>query len=122
MTTSDYATIDHAQLARKLQTNEPDNFDPNWGYALVHVRRHDDSGRADQIPGSIELRPHELDSVEGLFAKGKEIIFYCDSPGCDASTRVAHTLALRGFHRIVDYEGGMADWTAAGEPVATRPS
>jgi rhodanese-related sulfurtransferase len=55
--------------------------------------------------------------MEERFDPGKEIIVYCASRDCDASTRVARELTNRGYHRIVDFEAGMSAWKAAEQPV-----
>ena len=113
----DFTTIDRRELEQKLEHERPDNDDPRLGYALVNVLGREAFER-EHIPGSIHIPQGEEDGFEARFEPEKEIVVYCASRACDASPRAAAELARRGFHRVRDYEGGMADWKEAGHPVA----
>jgi len=64
--------------------------------------------RAINIPlGEIEARAEELE-------KDEEIVVYCASFECTASTAAAEKLEALGFTNVLDYEGGIKDWKEAG--------
>jgi len=113
----EYRTLDRRALERKLETERPDPDDPRQGFALVNVLEGD-AFEQEHIPGSIHIPAGREDAFEARFEPDKEIVVYCASTDCDASPKVAAELARRGFRNVEDYEGGMADWKAAGHPVA----
>lgn len=112
----EYALIDGDQLQKKLEDAPPDNEDRRRGYALVNVLPRESFER-EHIPGSINAPQGQEDELEQRFDKEKEIIVYCASPECEASSKAADELTRRGFRRIVDYEAGMSEWKHAGHPV-----
>ena len=118
MADAEYAIIERQQLERKLETSQPDNEDARKGFALVNVLGSD-AFEKEHIPGSINIPKGREEDFEKRFDRGKEIIVYCASPGCDASPKVAAELTRRGFGRVVDYEAGMSAWKEAGNPVAS---
>ena len=119
MTNREPATIEREQLARKLETDAPDNEDPRRGFALVNVLPAESFERA-HIPGSMNIPMQQAGRFETRFEKGKEIVLYCASPQCDASEQVAAALVRRGFERVVDYPGGVSDWRAGGLAIEGR--
>jgi rhodanese-related sulfurtransferase len=104
-------------LVRKLERGHPDNDDPSAGFALVNVLGEDQFER-ERIPGSANIPQGQEEVFERRFEKGKEIVVYCASPECEASSKVARELARRGFEHVQDYEGGMSDWRDSGRAVA----
>jgi rhodanese-related sulfurtransferase len=113
-----YETIDAKQLWSRMDREKPDNQDRRKGYALVNVLEPD-SYREEHIPGSINIPAAEVEKFEDHFAKDKEIIVYCASQSCDASSKTASELSQRGFENVVDFEAGMRGWTSSGGPVDT---
>jgi rhodanese-related sulfurtransferase len=104
-----FATITTQQLLEMFEIEQPNNEHRERGYALVNVLRPEAFER-EHIPGSINIPLGSDDQFEQRFAKDKEIIVYCASSDCDASTKVAQELARRGFHRVKDYEEDLRDW------------
>ncbi len=49
--------------------------------------------------------------------KDKEIVVYCASFECRASPAAARKLEELGYTRVLEYEGGLADWRDAGYPL-----
>ncbi|REJ94072.1 MAG: rhodanese-like domain-containing protein [Planctomycetota bacterium] len=49
--------------------------------------------------------------------KSKPVVVYCANAECDASSKAARRLDELGYEQVYDYEGGKADWKAAGLPV-----
>jgi rhodanese-related sulfurtransferase len=46
------------------------------------------------------------------------VVVYCGSFNCALSPRAAEILkSRRGFKKVIDYEGGLKDWTQARYPV-----
>jgi rhodanese-related sulfurtransferase len=115
-----YTTLTRGQLETTLNAGPPENEKPNEGYALVNVLGRDQYHR-EHIPGSINIPGEQLDEFEKRFDKEKKIVVYCGSPECSASSRAAKALSESGFEHVFDYEGGMSDWTKAGNP-ADQPS
>lgn len=119
MTASAFQTISRQELEQRLKLQQPDNDDPNAGYALVNVLDTKLYER-DHIPSSINIPRDDVDEFEQRFEKDKDIIVYCASPDCEASPEVARELTKRGFRHVYDYEKGMSDWRMAGHPVAGK--
>lgn len=110
-------TISRADLSRRLARERPANDDPSKGFALVAILEPDIYSRA-HIPESLNVAPGEVRQLEQRFEKDKEIILYCGSPDCPASTNAAQELERHGFTRIVEYEGGTSDWQIGGNWLA----
>ena len=113
---TDKQTISRKQLETRLSTTLPDNEDAKSGYALVNVLGSD-AFEQEHIPRSINIPLENLDAVGERFEKSKEIIVYCRSFDCDASPKAAKRLKEQGFENVLDYEGGMRDWKAAGNMI-----
>ena len=100
-------TITRDALRRRLQESP-------GRVVLVDVRDRADF-EAGHIKGAISIPDHELSMrAEKEFGKDHEIILYCGNFECQASATAAKTLAAQGFKDVLDYEGGLRDWQAAG--------
>lgn len=96
-----------------------EKLDKNIGLPLVDVL----SARAfDEfhLPGATNI-PLD-DSFDEAIAhaypnKDQEIVVYCASRDCPASEKAARRMEALGYSQVLDYEGGKADWRAAGLPV-----
>jgi rhodanese-related sulfurtransferase len=110
-------TISREELSRRLARERPSNDETAKGFALISILEPDIYERA-HIPESLNIAPGEEGNIEKRFAKEKELILYCGSPDCPASTRAAHELERRGFTRVIEYEGGISDWQIAGNWLA----
>jgi rhodanese-related sulfurtransferase len=76
------------------------------------------SYREHHLPGAISIPFDKLDAEHVAdLPKERETIVYCASFACTASPTAARMLEAMGFTRVVDYEGGLEDWTEAGFPV-----
>ncbi|MDQ3948704.1 MAG: rhodanese-like domain-containing protein [Gemmatimonadota bacterium] len=84
----------------------------------------DDYFSGEMILGS---RRVPVDSVgrevaEAGIAKDTEIIVYCSGPTCPQSRAAAEKLTKLGFTNVRLYEGGLAEWKAAGLEIVSLPS
>jgi rhodanese-related sulfurtransferase len=70
------------------------------------------------LPGAINIPTDELER-EALKSidKDTEIIVYCLSFTCKASSKAAKILRDLGYSDVIDYEGGKSDWLEKGFPV-----
>ncbi len=81
---------------------------------LVDVRDREDYEK-EHILGAISVPVSELSMrAKTSFGPDKEIIVYCGSFECPASTKAAELLENEGFKDVVDYKGGLNDWKIAG--------
>ena len=110
-----YTSIDRLALTKMIARSKPDNLDRKEGFALVNVLGPEAFAK-EHIPWSINIPRGKEDEFEARFEKQKEIVVYCASPECQASPSVARALAERGFTAVRDYEGGLKDWKAGGQP------
>ena len=110
---SDIRTIDRKTLERKLAGGAPDTASKSRGYVLINVMRPADFA-AQHIPRSINVPVEDIEVLEDLYSKQKEIILYCASPECDAAPRAARLLVANGFENVFGYERGLSDWREAG--------
>jgi rhodanese-related sulfurtransferase len=110
-----YTTVDRLTLTKMIAQAKPDNLDRKEGFALVNVLGPESFAK-EHIPWSINIPQGKEDDFEKRFAKGKEIVVYCASSECDASSGAARELAQRGFTAVRDYGGGLQDWKAGRQP------
>lgn len=81
------------------------------------ARRYD----IGHIPGAINIPDTQFDKLAPTLLpadKGKEIIFYCQGPTCDLSSKSALKAEKLGYTNIKVYEAGIPDWEAHGEPTS----
>jgi rhodanese-related sulfurtransferase len=71
--------------------------------------------RDKHIPRSLRVES-AADAVASL-GRDEEIVVYCADRACVASIYAYHALVREGFRRVRRYEGGIADWEAAGYPL-----
>jgi len=113
----DVRKIDRPTLERKLAASAPNNVSKSRGYVLINVLRPADFAE-QHIPRSINVPVADIDVLQYLYSKDKEIILYCASPNCDAAPKAARALVECGFQNVYDYERGLSDWRDAGNRVA----
>ena len=77
-------------------------LDPEW-YKLGIIR------------GSKKIPLDQLDRRLSELDKSREVITYCASYTCSASSEAAKKLAQKGF-KVRAYEGGIKEWKEAGLP------
>jgi rhodanese-related sulfurtransferase len=81
---------------------------------LVDVRERADYER-EHIKGAISIPISELSMRIGNdYGKDAEIIVYCGSFECTASTKASEMLLNIGYENVLEYEGGLKDWKTAG--------
>ena len=104
--TGDAPALTREDVKRGLETGS---------IALVDVREPDEFAKA-RIPGSTS---HPLSSFDphALPGDGRRIVFTC-SAGV-RSQHAAHAAQAAGVGDVAHYQGGIQDWTMAGEPVET---
>ena len=112
MQTALHTPISHKMLEEKLKMDQLNNHDERKGTAVVNVLSPEAFNK-DHIPGSINIPQNDIEQFDKRFKKDKEIVVYCASKECDASTKVAEQLAAKGFTQVRDYEPGMKGWNDA---------
>jgi len=83
---------------------------------------------AGHIPGALNIDAERLgaDPLIGadLLAdvpKTHVLIVYCSGGQCDLSKRLATNLIVRGYGKVLVFEGGWNEWTDEGQPVEEGP-
>ena len=81
---------------------------------LMDVRDKTDY-EVEHIKGAISVPIGELliRAVQN-WGKDHEVIVYCGSFECPASSNAARLLDEAGFENVLQYEGGLNDWKTAG--------
>ena len=72
--------------------------------------------RAKRIPGSIYFA--RLDTALASLDPDDEIVLYCSDEYCNTSRHAYRVFEAEGFTNLWHYAGGLADWEAAGYPLA----
>ena len=67
------------------------------------------------IPGAKNMPPDRVEELAPSLIPGKDtdVVVYCASFDCNASSKAARKLEELGYTSIFDYEGGKADWKEA---------
>ena len=98
--------IDH--LKRMMEGGEQ--------FTLLDVRSRSDYDK-EHIKGARSLPLDEIENkAPAVLKPDEDIIVYCDSFVCSASTSAAKLLARAGFKKVRDYKGGLLEWKQAGLP------
>jgi len=72
--------------------------------------------RSKHIPQSLWFET--VDEAAAALERDEEIVVYCADVHCPASIRAYRFFERAGFTRVRRYAGGVADWEAAGYPLA----
>ncbi len=92
-------------------------IDRNEDLILVDVLNHE-SYEEEHIPGSINIPLEDIaNKAQELLDKDKEIVVYCGSLKCKASTQAEKKLMSLGYKKVYDYAGGLQDWKDANFPL-----
>ena len=91
-------------------------------FTLLDVRSRSDYDK-EHIKGARSL---PLDEIEGrskpTLGQDEDIIVYCDSFVCSASTSATKLLMRAGYKNVRDYKGGLREWKQAGLPTESSYS
>jgi len=83
-------------------------------FILVDVLSSD-SYEKEHIAGAISIALADLEKkAESLLKKDDNIVVYCASFECSASTKAAEKLTAMGYKNVLDYKGGLKDYKEAG--------
>jgi rhodanese-related sulfurtransferase len=89
-------------------------------FVLLDVRSRSDFDK-EHIKGARSLSLDEIESkAPAMLKPDDDIIVYCDSFVCSASTSAAKILARMGFKKVRDYKGGVLEWKQAGLPTESN--
>ena len=85
-------------------------------FVLINVLEQEQFNK-EHIRTSINIPVGDDDFVgkvkEVAGTKDRNVVVYCASFDCDASTKAAKKLEDAGFKCVFDYEGGTKDWMEA---------
>ncbi len=99
-------TLTKQELKRMNDVEEADfvliNVLPLKHFKEQHIRT------SINLPYDDENFTAAVEKVAG--GKERDIVVYCASFDCDASTKAAEKLEAAGFTSVFDYEGGTKDW------------
>jgi rhodanese-related sulfurtransferase len=79
-----------------------------------------DSFDDTHIPGAIPVPADEVDRLADAYDRDMDVITYCGSYQCLASTMAAKEFMKKGFRHVWDYKGGIKEWTEDGNPVESN--
>ena len=102
-------TID--QLLSRIHDTKP--------YLLADARDLDAYDDA-HIPGAVSIPADEVSRVADDYDQGLDIITYCGSYECPASTLAAKEFMKKGFRNVWEYKGGIREWADQGHPVESN--
>jgi rhodanese-related sulfurtransferase len=72
------------------------------------------------IPGAVNIPFENLAVYLGklsAISKDTMVVTYCDGGDCELSYDLAEYMIQHGYQKVFEYQGGWADWIAAGLPV-----
>ena len=91
-------------------------------FTLLDVRPRSDYDK-EHIKGARSLPLDEIEKKAGsMLSPDEDIIVYCDSFVCSASTSATKLLNRLGFRNVRDYKGGIREWKQAGQPTESSYS
>ena len=93
-------------------------YESNAKFVLVDARSREDFDQA-HLPGALSIPVEDIKERSGRFDKREEIVTYCGSFQCQASTAAAREFMKLGFKNVKDYKGGIKEWTEKGYPTET---
>ncbi len=89
------------------------------GEVVVIDARGTDSYSKGHVPAAKDVGVEKMTPEMLPQDKSKPVVFYCGSKQCPASDMAANKAANWGYTNVWVYKGGIADWKAAGQEVAT---
>jgi len=88
-------------------------------YILADARDVDSYDSA-HIPGAIPIPADQVDQLADNYDRNIDVITYCSSYSCQASTLAAKKFIQKGFKHVLDFKGGLAEWEEQGNPVESN--
>lgn len=85
----------------------------NKRYVLADARSRADYDNK-HLPGAVSIPAEEVGDYADKLDKTEEIITYCGSYECPASTMAAKEFKRLGFKNVRDYKGGIKEWEEKG--------
>ena len=79
-----------------------------------------DSYDSSHIPGAIPVPMDEVDQLAEGYDRDIDVITYCSSYECTASTAAANAFLKKGFRNVWDYKGGLQEWQEQGNPLESN--
>lgn len=99
------------ELKKRMNQEKP--------YILADSRDLDTYDSA-HIPGAISVPAEEVDQLANSYDRNIDVITYCGSYQCPASTAAAKAFMKKGFKNVRDYKGGIKEWEEQGNPVESN--
>lgn len=96
-----------------------DMYQKNEKFILVDARGREDYDRS-HLPGAQSIPVEDIGDHASRLDKRETIITYCGSFQCQASTMAAKEFMKHGFKNVLDYKGGIQEWTEKGYPTESR--
>ena len=98
-----------------------EKIDSGEDFNLVNVLG-EDSFENEHIPGSINIPSGKMmkRAKEELPEKDEEIIVYCASTSCKASTKAGEKLEEMGYENVVEFDSGISGWKENGYELEGR--
>ncbi|OPY26618.1 MAG: molybdopterin biosynthesis protein MoeB [Methanocella sp. PtaU1.Bin125] len=88
-------------------------------YILADARDVDSYNDA-HIPGAIPVPAEDVSRLADNYDRDLDVITYCGSYECQASTMAAREFVKKGFRHVRDYKGGIKEWIENGNPVESN--
>jgi rhodanese-related sulfurtransferase len=80
--------------------------------------REDDEWTAGHVPGALHVPMMEIPARADELPTDRDVVVVCRVGG--RSAQVVAYLRQNGFDRMINLDGGMADWEAAGRPMMSE--
>lgn len=90
-------------------------YQNNAKFVLVDARSREDYDRS-HLPGALSIPVEDIKDYADRLDKNEEVVTYCGSFQCPASTMAAEEFMKLGFKSVRDYKGGIQEWTEKGYP------
>jgi rhodanese-related sulfurtransferase len=99
------------ELTERMNSQKP--------FILADARDVDSYDDA-HIPGAIPIPADEVERLADEYDRNLEVITYCGSYQCPASTMAAKEYMKMGFTNVREYKGGIKEWEENGNPVESN--
>lgn len=113
------AEMQGSQVRRMTLGELKARMDSAKPYILADARDMDSYDDA-HIPGAIPIPVEDVDSLADSYDRSMDVITYCGSYECQASTMAAKAFIRKGFRNVRDYKGGIKEWVEGGNPVESN--